>query len=205
VTLFGTGQVLVFPTIDTLPDPYQFIVRSGRAVMVPAYIGTLERGPTPPGQSPDQFRDHALKYFKDLGRSLDYLETRQDLDIGKLAFYGISLGALHGPRFLALEPRFKAAVLLTGGLPGPWPGEIDPWNYAPRVRVPVLMLNGRDDFLMPLEMSQIPLFRALGTTELHKKHVLYDGGHINLMMRPEVIAEVLDWLDRYLGRVPAPQ
>jgi hypothetical protein len=45
----------------------------------------------------------------------------------------------------------------------------------------------------------------LGTTESHKKHVLYDGGHINLMTRPEVIAEVLDWLDRYLGPVPAPQ
>jgi len=203
VTLFGTGQFLLFPTIDTLPDPYQFIVRSGRAVMVPAYIGTLERGPTPLVQSADQFRDHALKYFKDLGRSLDYLETREDIDIGKLAFYGISLGAFHGPRFIALEPRFKVAVFLTGGLPTGWPAEIDPWNYAPRVRIPVLMLNGRDDFLLPLATSQVPLFRALGTPDSQKKHVLYDGGHINLMTRLEVIAEVLDWLDRYLGPVPA--
>jgi eukaryotic-like serine/threonine-protein kinase len=205
VTFFGTAQVLSFKSIDDLPDPYQFVVRSGRVLMIPAYVGTLERGPSPAQQSPDQARDVALKYSKDLGRSIDYLETRPEIDTGRLAFYGISFGALHGVRLVALEPRIKTAVLLTGGLTGPWPGaEVDPSNYASRIRVPVLMLNGRDDFILPLETSQLPLFRALGTPEADKKHVLYPGGHINLMTRPEVIAEILDWLDRYLGPV-SPQ
>jgi pimeloyl-ACP methyl ester carboxylesterase len=31
------------------------------------------------------------------------------------------------------------------------PVEIDARNFAPRIHVPVLMLNGRDDFVFPLE------------------------------------------------------
>ena len=57
------------------------------------------------------------------------------------------------------------------------PAEVDPWNFASHVRIPVLMLNGRDDFTNPLEVSYLPLFRLLGTPD--KKHVLHDGGHVN--------------------------
>jgi hypothetical protein len=63
------------------------------------------------------------------------------------------------------------------------------------------MLNGRDDFLFDLELNQKPLFRRLGTKEPHKKHVLYDGGHRNLVTRPDLIGEMLDWFDKYLGPV----
>ena len=45
---------------------------------------------------------------KDVGRSVDYLETRPDIDTGQLAFYGVSLGASVAPLFLAIEHRFKA-------------------------------------------------------------------------------------------------
>jgi len=31
--------------------------------------------------------------------------------------------------------------------------EVDDLNFAPRVRTPTLMLNGRDDFKFPLELS----------------------------------------------------
>lgn len=35
-------------------------------------------------------------------------------------------------------------------------------NFASRVKVPVLMINGRYDFEIPLETCQQPLFRWLG-------------------------------------------
>jgi dipeptidyl aminopeptidase/acylaminoacyl peptidase len=79
--------------------------------------------------------------------------------------------------------------------------EVDPWNYAPRVKVPVLMLNGRDDFMFPVDISQIPLFNALGTPGKDKRHLLFDGGHFNLQTRMDLIGEILRWLDRYLGPV----
>jgi pimeloyl-ACP methyl ester carboxylesterase len=67
------------------------------------------------------------------------------------------------------------------------------------VTVPTLVLNGRDDFRFPLEESQKPMFRALGTPAEHKRHLLIRGGHVP--PRLEIIKGVLDWLDRYLGPV----
>ncbi len=85
---------------------------------------------------------------KDLGRSIDYLETRTDIDRERLAFYGVSSGAFLAPPLLAIEHRFKAAVLQGGGLAFDKPlPEVDPFNFAPRVTLPVLMLNGRYDFV----------------------------------------------------------
>jgi pimeloyl-ACP methyl ester carboxylesterase len=72
--------------------------------------------------------------------------------------------------------------------------------FAPRSRTPTLMINGRDDFMMPYEMAQRPLFALLGTPSDLKRHALLDGGHIPTDRR-EVMREVLDWLDRQLGPV----
>jgi len=67
--------------------------------------------------------------------------------------------------------------------------------------VPVLMLNGRDDFIFPVDLAQIPLLNALGTPEKDKRHILFDGGHVNLQFRMDLIGEILRWLDQYLGPV----
>jgi fermentation-respiration switch protein FrsA (DUF1100 family) len=67
------------------------------------------------------------------------------------------------------------------------------------VKIPVLMLNGRWDFVYPVETTQAPLYRLLGAPADQKRHVLYDGGHN--VPRVELIRESLDWLDRYLGPV----
>ena len=187
--------------IEDYDYPFEFIVRSGRAVVIPAYSGTLERGPTPSRLPENQLRERGLRWSMDLGRTIDYLETRPDIDTRKLGFYGLSSGATHGVRLLAVDGRFKAAVLASGGLARNQPPETDSWNYAPRFRLPVLMVNGRHDFLFPVDTNQKRLFEALGTPEPHKKHHLYDGGHRNLVTRPDLIGEVLDWFDRYLGAV----
>ena len=80
--------------------------------------------------------------------------------------------------------------------------EVDPFNFAPRVRIPILMLNGDQDFIFPLQTSQRPLFQALGTPSADKKHVLYPGGHeIFVTQRSQIVQEVVGWLDRYVGRV----
>ena len=49
-----------------------------------------------------------------------------------------------------IEPRIKVNVLYVAGLDleraRP---EVDPLNFLPRIRIPTLMLDGRDDFLLP--------------------------------------------------------
>ena len=202
VAFFGHSGILAQTRIEDLRLPYEFVVRSGRALIIPAYDGSLERGPTDRILPPVQMRERALNWSKDLGRSLDYLDTRADIDITRLAFYGVSMGAVEGTRLVAVEPRFKTAVLVSGGLltRGGLP-EVDPYNFAPRVHVPVLMLNGRQDFLIPVETHQKPLFAALGTKEPEKVFKQYDGSHANLVTRPDLMGEILNWLDQYLGRV----
>jgi eukaryotic-like serine/threonine-protein kinase len=55
----------------------------------------------------------------------------------------------------AIEDRLKALVLIGPGfyLQHRRP-EVDQLNFAPRVKVPVLMLNGRFDFNIPTASSQ---------------------------------------------------
>ena len=99
---------------------------------------------------------------------------------------------------LAVDRRFKTAILWSGGLPmTPRLPETDPVNFAPRVTLPLLMLNGRDDFTFPVETSQEPMFRLLGTPAADKKRGVFDGGHVFPFSR--MIKDSLDWLDRHLG------
>ena len=169
--------------------------------MYPVYQGTYERR-LPRTLTPLQRRGMIVQQVQDLRRAIDYIQTRPDIAADRLAFFGVSGGAALGPIPLALEDRLKAAVLADGGLYSlPSPPEVDPLHFAPRVRVPVLMLNGRNDYIYPVETSQNALFRILGTQEPHKKRVLFEAAHEVVAVRTQVIREVLDWLDRYQGPV----
>ena len=203
VVVLGGGTIVdSLKRIEDFDYPFEFIVRSGRVAVVPVLSGTLERGPSPRNLPPSLERERSLRWSADIGRTLEYLDTRSDIDKERLSLYGISRGAVHAVRLLAVYPRFKVAVLSSGGLQVQ-PAEVNSWNFAPRVKTPVLMVNGRYDFLFPVETNQRPLFRALGTKEPDKRHVLFDGGHRNLVTRPDLIGEILDWLDRYLGPTQA--
>jgi formylglycine-generating enzyme required for sulfatase activity len=179
---------------------FDFIPRSGRVLVYPVYKGMYERF-EPPGTSPSALRDQLIRWAQDLGRTIDYLGTRPDFDTGEVAYYGFSLGAIHGPVFSAIEPRITASILLGGGLvPMPSRPEVHLAALAPRSLAATLMINGRDDFIMPYELSQKPLFDLLGAPADRKRLARLDGGHIPTDRR-EIIREVLDWLDRQLGPV----
>jgi dipeptidyl aminopeptidase/acylaminoacyl peptidase len=173
-------------------------MKSGRAVHYPVYQGTFERrGGVTPGEIGR--RDMYVQMAKDFFRAVDYLETRADVDRDKLAYYGVSFGAYFGPIPVSLDARMKAAVFALGGLRYNYPAEIQPANFMPHVKVPVLLVNGRDDFSATPEAQQ--RFRALlGTSDDRKKLVVMDGGHVPADRR-RMIAEVLDWYDKYLGPV----
>jgi dienelactone hydrolase len=180
-----------------------FLVKSGRAVIAPIYKGTFERGDDLKSFYPNTsafYRDHVFMWAKDLARSLDYTEIRPELDHGKIGYFGVSWGGAMGAIIPAVENRIKVAALVVGGL---WfqkaLPEVDQINFLPRVTVPVLMLNGRYDFFLPVETSSAVMFRLLGTPKENKRQVIYQTGHG--VPRTELIKETLDWLDRYLGPV----
>ncbi|MDQ6892103.1 MAG: SUMF1/EgtB/PvdO family nonheme iron enzyme [Acidobacteriota bacterium] len=179
----------------------EFVIRSGRAAIHPIYQDTYERHIENPPTGPNFRRDLVIQWSKDLGRTLDYLETRPDIDRSRIAYYGMSLGAIDGVVLVALENRFRTAILSSGGFRlERVPPEVEPINFAPRIRIPVLLIAGRYDFAHPYETTQVPLFRLLGTPAQDKKHVSFEGGHISVAIQP-IVREMLDWLDRYLGPV----
>jgi len=180
---------------------YDFLIRSGRAVLFPVFHNTYGERRVGFGGGMSGLRDRVIQRAKDFFRSVDYLETRPDIDHNRLGFLGLSFGADNGPRLLALEKRIKAGVLIGGGLDASvkFPPEMDPINFVPRVTLPVLMINGRYDFLNLYKTEQLPLLRWLGTPAKDKRHAVFDAGH--LPARNDIIKETLDWLDRYLGPV----
>jgi len=199
IVFFPAGDAPILRSSrDLRLNGIDFLMKSGRAVLFPVYKGTYERGPVVVTGAAAS-RDLAVQRSRDLGRAIDYLLTRPDIDASRLGYYGISLGATHGVLLTAIETRFHASVLLSGGLPPTRRSpEVDLVNFAPRVKVPTLMVNGRDDFAFPLETSQRPLFRLLGAAEKH--HAIFDGGHIPLLLHV-MIKEILDWYDRHLGPI----
>jgi len=199
----GSNAVYERSSKNLVPFGTAFLVRSGRALVYPIYKSHYERGDGLEYDDPDataRYRDHVIYWEKDLGRTIDYLQTRQDLKLDKLAYFGLSTGAYLGNILPAVENRIKVAVLLSGGfdfekkLP-----EVDEINFAPRVKVPTLMVNGRYDHFFPLETSQNVMYRFLGTPEKDKRHAVLNGGHIP--QYDEVAKEILDWLDKYQGPV----
>ncbi len=179
------------------------ILKSGRAVIYPVYKSTYERGDgmeSDVASTTSDWRDHVIMWEKDASRAIDYAETRPELDHNKLAYYGYSWGAELGGLVPAVEPRIKVAVLALGGLDfhRSLP-EVDTINFISRVKQPVLMLNGRYDFFFPVESTQDPFYKLLGSKKDQKKHLLFDTGHN--IPRNELIKQTLDWLDQYLGPV----
>lgn len=180
-----------------------FILKSGRAIMRPIYKGTCERHDELKSDLQEEtvfYKDHVIMWRKDIGRSIDYLETRKEIQADKLGYLGWSWGGFMGGIFPAVEKRFKAIVLNVGGmemnksLP-----EVDQINYLPRVTQPVLMLNGKHDLFFPVETAQIPMYNFLGTPKENKKRIVYDAGH--LVPRTDFVKETLLWYDQYLGPI----
>jgi eukaryotic-like serine/threonine-protein kinase len=202
VLWFPGDDVFIFRSSETLASSYlfDFIPRSGRALVYPIYQGMYERF-APFELSPAEWRDLMIQWSKDLGRTIDYLETRSDIDAKRLGYYGFSAGAIYGPVFDAVDPRIDASILLSGGLvPYALRPEMDLALFAPRSRVPTLMINGVDDFILPYDTSQKPLFDLLGAPPEQKRLARLAGGHIPTN-RLEIIRETLDWLDQHLGPV----
>lgn len=199
----GSGSINGGPSAGVFDATAEWVVRSGRAFVVPIYKSTHERTDSLRSDYADMsifYRDHVVMWAKDYRRTLDYLSTRAEFDSTRFAYFGVSWGGLFGGLVPAVEPRIKAVVLYVAGLAmeGARP-EVDIVNFLPRVRQPVLMLNGRYDYFFPLETAQQPFFRILGTPAADKRYLVYEGGHD--VPRTELIKESLAWFDKYLGPV----
>jgi eukaryotic-like serine/threonine-protein kinase len=181
-------------------EPWDLIPENGRALISPIYSGCYERGGEKPFGGKKTFIQLWFDRLNDLRRTIDYLETRKDIDVRNLAFLGLCWGGIEGPKISPYEGRIKSLILISGGfyMPVAW-GKPDALTQC-LTEIPVLMLNGKYDYVMTVETHQKPLFELIATPPEHKKHVIYDCGHLPLPQGP-MMKEIFAWLDKYQGPV----
>ncbi len=100
--------LICFGGLDSFKDEMYFMVASGalkRGISVlmtdgPGQGATLRRHKVP----------NRYDYEVPVGRCIDYLESRDDVDAGRIAVSGSSLGGYYAARAAAFEPRLAAVV-----------------------------------------------------------------------------------------------
>jgi|TARA_B110000116_G_scaffold133820_1_gene115966 dienelactone hydrolase len=210
-TFQPTPSVIVYPGANYFSTPPEiddinpgefgldFIIKSGRTLVWPAWKGSLDRMTTSLTASPEErlrnFRELLRYWTVDTHKTLDYLETRQDMDSKNFFYLGMSYGSIFTTHTLLFEDRYNAALLYVGGAVPTYPPMSDGINHLPRIKTPFLMLNGEDDYLVP-KSSALTLYNFSGTPEEDKKIIFYNSGHWPLP-RNQMIKESLATMEEF--------
>lgn len=129
----------------------------------------------------------------DLRRALDALSSLPELDGGRVAYAGFSMGTILGAPFCAEEPRLRAAALAIGG-GGFGPAEVDPaahiGRFAPR---PLLFVNATRDERIPRRAAETLHAAAAAPKEV----VWFECGHSELP--GAALKAMWRFLQRHLG------
>ncbi len=153
-------------------------------------------------------RDIITQTVFDLRRSIDFLETRADIDSERIGYYGISLGGIIGTIFCGVDPRVKVPVIaLAGGNLSLMFGVdalteetqeffsiIDPINYveliAPR---PLLMINAENDEVIDPLTSKM-MYQAADDP---KEIIWYPSRHRDLPI-DKAYPDGINWYRKHL-------
>jgi len=157
-----------------------------------------------PGQGEAQY-DFSIRgdYEVPAAAVLDFVETRPDLDAGRIGMWGISLGGYYAPRAAAFDRRIKACMAMGG--PFNWG---DAWDGLPeltreafrvrshcktqaearknaatlslegvaqKITCPIFIVNGRLDRIVPAKDAERLAREVKGPVELM---MVEDGSHV---------------------------
>jgi formylglycine-generating enzyme required for sulfatase activity/tRNA A-37 threonylcarbamoyl transferase component Bud32 len=207
-TMVYLASTAAFIGLRTVPEEVEWAIgpniRAGRAVFAMVFKGSAERafGPgwEPPAPSSVRFRDLMVLHGTEMRRALDYLETRDDIDKQRIAYVGLSWGAGSRLPLAAVDNRFKAVVLIGGGIDErlqPTLPEASNINFAPYIKPPKLLLNGDMDEEHPWQTRGLPMWNLMREP---KQLILVPGvGHIPALQ--DRVLAVNTFLDRWLGPV----
>ncbi len=180
----GSGSFFNTSSQDVDLDPsfrlWSFLVKDGRAVVLPILIGTYERKMgyqfgNALGNESRQYVDYTTRLVKDFRRrTIDYLETRPDIDSSRIGYYSYSWGGWLASIIPAVEERLRLCIICTGGfLPRKVRPEVSEVKYAPRVRIPTLMLLGKYDLKLSPRNKRPADVRSVGERAMRTKISLF--------------------------------
>jgi 2,6-dihydroxypseudooxynicotine hydrolase len=155
---------------------------------------------------------------------LDWVESRSDLDAGRIGLWGVSLGGYYAPRAAAFEKRVKACISLSGPYdwPSVWAALPDLTREAFRVRAkcatqaeartygarlsltgvarnitcPLYVVAGKLDRIVPWQDCERLAAEASGPVA---KLILEDGNHVANNRAYKYRAQTADWMALQLG------
>jgi 2,6-dihydroxypseudooxynicotine hydrolase len=177
-----------------------------------------------PGQGEAQY-DFAIRgdYEVPVGAVLDYVETRRDLDASRVGMWGVSLGGYYAPRATAFDKRIKACIALGG--PFDWGAAFDGLpaltreafrvrshaatmdgakekartlslaGIAGRIAVPIFIVNGRHDRIVPSADAERLAREVKGPATLL---MVEDGNHIANNRAYRWRSQSADWMAEQL-------
>jgi len=177
-------------------------IKSGRAVFVIVPKGSPSRkwdyGEQWPDVSTVLFRDRVLHWVIESRISLDYLATRKEIDMTKLAWVPTS-HMINGIIVPAVDKRINSIILIACGI---YPEsktslpEANPINFVGHYKQPTYFLYGKYDEAMPYNLLVLPFYKLLKNI---KGVELVNSGHIPpIEIRVPLINK---WLDESLSPV----
>jgi dienelactone hydrolase len=136
-------------------------------------------------------REMIVESVVDHRRALDYLAGRGDVDMARVGALGHSMGGVMTFALAALDNRLKAGVscVIPARRGEVWAAPaFSPYTFAPRIRVPMLMLMGRGDPLYHADDAR-SLFEQVASAD--KALEFYDADH---RLPPEYVPRAVSWL-----------
>jgi fermentation-respiration switch protein FrsA (DUF1100 family) len=155
---------------------------------------------------------------------LDFIETRPDLDAGRVGLWGVSLGGYYAPRGAAFEKRAKACIALGGPFDwaASWEGlpaltrdafrvrshaatEAEAWAHAAtltlegiaqNITCPIYIMNGRQDRIVNYRDAERLAREVKGPVTLT---IVDDGNHVANNRAYRWRAQSADWMAEHLG------
>jgi 2,6-dihydroxypseudooxynicotine hydrolase len=173
-----------------------------------------------PGQGEGQY-DFAIRGDYEVAATAvaDFVQTRSDLDGGRLGMWGVSLGGYYAPRAAAFEKRIKACIALGGPFDwgAAWDGLPELTREAFRVRsharttdeakrnaatlslagvahnitCPIFIVNGRLDRIVPAADAERLAREVKGPATLM---LIEDGNHIATNRAYRWRSQSADWM-----------
>ncbi|MGZ8694086.1 MAG: dienelactone hydrolase family protein [Gaiellaceae bacterium] len=213
VLLHGSGE-----DRSTLLDIASWLAARG---MVALTIDSADNRPRPQGQLTGgrlkQQRDIAVQTVLDARRGMDLLHSLPQVGKRPVGVLGFSAGAKSGAVLTGVEPRLKAAVLISGGAPSlknvvdrapdnakatvtAMLGATDPARFVGRGTAPLLIQIGKKDQVVPQADLQALVEAAPKSAEVKR----YAAGHILIETKAAVL-DMLTFLSTKLDAGPRVQ
>jgi len=187
---------------ENLLKDRKYMLDEGYSLIIPVYYNNYDREKPLkdwwPNQS-EEYKNAIIKIGKDFKRVIDYLETRNDLDIKKLSYLGYSWGSVTSNILLAIDERVKSAAIFIGGLMlQKSRKEIEAHFYLRRIKIPILHIVGKLDGIFEYEDSFLPWNKLIGTPKEDKFIIaIDDAGHGDGISTDIRIKNHLELLKKY--------